>query len=582
MPDVIRVKSFGGAIPLLGDRALPDGFAVESRNTYLYGNELRGMRPPANLAAINSITKKVFRLPKRTVGGDPAYPSLTPPSSYLGDSVYMQFTDPDTDIVRGQITQDQYERFYYCSPSTGPMYNTYARLLVGSPGYKLGVNAPTTPLGISISGGVAPVAVSRSYITTWVSQYGEESGPSPPAVAAGLPDGTWHLTSIPQPSAGDILNRATITKINIYRTITANTGVTTYFFVASVNLATTTYDDVLPDTTVAIALSLPSLNYVLPPAGMEGFIAMPNGYMVGWKGSDLYFSEPFQPHAWPVEYIQGVEYPIVGIGVFGTTGVVCTAGFPVTFSGVAPVQVAFTKSQMIEPCLSRGSIVSNVEGVYYASQNGLMAVTAAGMQNVTSQLVTREKWAQNFSPQNIRAVRYQSGYLALLSYPTGGPVNSGFFLDPSSLQVALTEFSEMATTVNIHNDVWSGEILVLDSSQVKQWDPTNSTDLWPVLWRSKEYQLVKPLNLGCYAVYWDETRYANNAIDASLIDPTARVRVRVWAGRVLVYDQITPKNGRPIRLPSGFKSDIWQFEVRARAPVYALHVARTEKELALV
>ena len=58
-----------------------------------------------------------------------------------------------------------------------------------------------------------------------------------------------------------------------------------------------------------------------------------------------------------------------------------------------------------------------------------------------------------------------------------------------------------------------------------------------------------------------------------------KVRFKIFADRRVVYDEEVPKNGRPVRLPSGFKADIWQFEIRARAPVYTLHVGATTKEL---
>ena len=55
--------------------------------------------------------------------------------------------------------------------------------------------------------------------------------------------------------------------------------------------------------------------------------------------------------------------------------------------------------------------------------------------------------------------------------------------------------------------------------------------------------------------------------------------MKVFADRRVVYDQQVPRNGRAVRLPSGFKADIWQFELRGRAPIYSLHVASTMKEL---
>lgn len=577
---VLRLQKFGGVIPVQGDRALPDGFATESLNTWLYSSELRGIRPVVNLQAINSITRKVFRIPKRTPGGDPSQPGLVPPPSYLGDSVWMQFTDPDTDIVRGPLVNDQYERYYYCSPTTGPMYNTFARLVTGESGYKLGVVGPITAPGLSVTGGAATTNVTRAYIYTYASQYGEESQPSPPVTAAGKPDGTWHVTAIADPPAD--ATRATITKKYVYRTITATSGVTTYFRVAEVAIGTTVYDDTLADTVLAGNLALESTGYAIAPVGMKGIIAMPNGFLVGFNGNTIYMSEPYQLHAWPAEYQQSTEYPIVGLGILGTTCVVCTQGYPATLSGVKPATVAFTKATTQEPCLCRGSIVSTPDGVYYASQNGLIGVSSSGINNITQQLITREDWVRLYAPANLRATRYQNGYLALRDIPNAN--NSAFFIDPTALEVALTEFSEFETCVNVHGDVWSGEVFVLDGNAtdgyfVKRWDPPTD-DLMPLLWRSKEFQYPKEANFAAYAIYWDQARFASNTHGTDIINAAWEVRFRVFCNRVLRYDQRVPKNGRPVRLPSGFKGDIWQFEVRCRAPVYSVQVASTVKELA--
>ena len=102
--------------------------------------------------------------------------------------MWKQFTDPYTDILKGQLIEDQYERYYFCSPTTGPMFNTYARMLAGLPDYRLGVPGPNIvydaagnnadkPTITSITGGAAPVT-TRAYIYTWVNEFGEESAPS--------------------------------------------------------------------------------------------------------------------------------------------------------------------------------------------------------------------------------------------------------------------------------------------------------------------------------------------------------------------------------------------------------------------
>lgn len=584
---VLRINEFSGVVPISGDRALADGFATRSVNTWLYGSELRGVDPPLEVIAISGTTRRVMRIPKRTLGGDPAFPTLIPPPSYLGDSVWVQFTDPDTDIVRGQLVEDSFERWYFCSPTAGPLYNTYARLLAGLAMYKLGVPGPNNvidavgfnpdkPTIVSIVGGAAPV-LTRAFVYTWVNEFGEESHPSLPVLGAGNANAVWNIGNIKDPPAAP--GYAAYNHKNLYRTITGASGQTTYYKVNEIPIGTLTYADngaVMTDPVLANNLILQSINWDLPPADLEGIVAMPNGFLIGFRGSDIFMSESYHFHAWPPEFKQAAEYPIVGLGVLGSTCVVCTEGYPTTITGVKPATCAFTKVTTGEPCLSRGSIVSTTSGVLYASQNGLVLVGPGGLANVTEKIITREQWIKDFAPNYLRAVRFQNGYLALRDLPD--VANSGFFLDPTTLKVALTEISEFDTVVALNADVWSGEVFLLDNAKIFRWSAP-SEGLLPVLWQSKEYQLPYKENFGCYAIYWDQDRYSNNAFGTDIIASNQVVRFKAIANRVVVYDEQVPANGRPIRLPSGFKSDIWQFEIRARAPVYSLHIAGTMKEL---
>ena len=150
-----------------------------------------------------------------------------------------------------------------------------------------------------------------------------------------------------------------------------------------------------------------------------------------------------------------------------------------------PATCAFTKSNSNEPCLSRGSIVSTPEGVVYASPNGLIVVGPNGIINATKQLITRDDWLKDFSPEYLRACRYQDGYLALRMPPQPDP-RSGFFLDPTAIQVALTELSDFELVRNLCPDFWSGVVFMIFDGLVKQWDPPGEV-LMPTLWLSKEY-----------------------------------------------------------------------------------------------
>ena len=601
---VLRIQGFAGGIPVKGDRALPDAFATVSVNTWLYGSELRGLRPPLTLEAIQPTTRKVLRIPKRTVGGDPDHPGIIPPPSYLGDSVWVQFQDHDTDVVKGQLVEDQFERWYFCSPSLGPYFNTYQRILDGLEPWRLGVPAvpwtvPYQPTIISIAGGAPPV-LTRAYCYTWVNMYGEESAPSMPVTGAGNADAIWTIGNILDPttefdSPAPQPDFATYQKKRLYRTITGASGQTTYYRVAEIAAGVTTYADngaVLTDAILAGNLTLESTNWEPPPADLtgvgpclKGFIAMPNGFLIGFDENNVYMSESYHFHAWPTDYKYASETPVVGLGVLGHTCVVATQGYPATITGSKPATCSFTKATTGEPCLSRGSIVSGPQGVIYASQNGLVLVGPGGIQNVTEQVITREEWSRDYAPQYLRAVRYQNGYLACRMVPTPHP-RTGFFLDPSDLKVALTELSDFDDCRNLNVDFWSGEVFFLSTGFVKQWDPP-TPDLMPVQWRSKEFQYNYQENFGAYAIYYDKKRYDDaaamvppgNQYGTSIMPTDELVRFKVYADRRKVYDQVVPRNGRHVRLPSGFKADIWQFEILARAPVYSLHVASTVKEL---
>jgi hypothetical protein len=585
---VLQVQEFSGIIPVKGDRAIPDGFAVTAVNTWLYGSELRGIRPPENVIACQSATRRVFRIPKRTPGGDNPnmFPGgMVPPPSYLGDSTWVQFTDHDTDVIKGQMVEDQFERYYFCSPSTGPMFNTYARLRDGLAMYKLGVPAvpstvPFTPTINSITGGAAPT-LTRSFTYTWVNIYGEESAPALPVTGAGNANATWTIGNILDPTT-EFTGFADYQKKRLYRTITGTSGQTTYYRVAELNPGVTTYADTMTDAVLAGNLKLESTSWQPPPTTLKGFIAMPNGFLIGFDGNTIYMSESYHFHAWPVEYKQSTETPVVGLGVLGQTCVVCTQGYPATVTGSKPATCAFTKATTGEPCLSRGSIVSGPQGVIYASQNGLILVGPGGISNVTEQIITQDEWIRDYAPQYIRAVRYQNGYLAVRMWPLGTtpppPPRTGFFLDPTDLKVALTELSDFDTCVNLNVDFWSGSVFFLRAGLIMRWDPP-TLNLMPVQWKSKEFQFPYPENFGAYSIYWDEARYSSFNWGTSIMPTTEHVRFIAYANRLKVYDQLVPRNGKPQRLPSGFKSDIWQFEIRARAPVYSMHVASTMKEL---
>lgn len=70
-----------------------------------------------------------------------------------GTSVWLEFTDPDTDVLKSPIVDDQFNRFYFASPTQMPEYNTYDRIVAGQNPWLLGVPPPGCAVTLSVAGG---------------------------------------------------------------------------------------------------------------------------------------------------------------------------------------------------------------------------------------------------------------------------------------------------------------------------------------------------------------------------------------------------------------------------------------------
>ncbi len=555
---VIQVTAFSGAIPIRDPRLLPDEAAVQAVNARTDGGALKAIAEPALIKAVTAGTKKVYKLPYSSAPGNaPIDPRI------MAGAVWLEYTDKHTDVFPGPTVNDSYKRFYWCSPSTGFRYATLADLLAGSTGGKpVGIEVPPTPLFVAPAGGSpdAPT-VTRAYIQTFVSIYGEEGQAGPPTEASGKSDANWVVSSIDQPVNAP--GTTQIDRIRIYRTITSAAGVTTYYRVTTVPVGTTVFNDDLTDAVVSANTQVESLLWAPPPANLQGIVAMPNGIFVGWVDKTLYFSENFRPHAWPAEYALAVPFPIVGLGVFGNTCVVCTEGNPATVTGLKPSIMALSQGRVSMPCLSRSGIVSTLDGVYYGAEDGLVFVTAGGSGNVTQQIIPRDKWISEFNAMDHMAFYSRGIYNALYS-DTGIMLPTG--VQPSS-QGGVVEVDLFSNVVNASTDDWSGKGWVLDGTNLYEWEPVEG-DPTLTSWLSKEFAMPRMSNMAVYQIFYDEN------------DPlTDGVRFRLWADGRLVYDADVVVSGKEHRLPSGYKAHVWQFEVFSRVRIHTVNIANSSKEL---
>ena len=432
---------------------------------------------------------------------------------------------------------------------------------------------------------VDPIVISRAYVYTFVSEYGEEGPPSLPTVKTGNVGETWTIT-IPDPSVAQ-QNGRSITKKRVYRTVTSAAGVATYFMVEEIPVGQTSFSDTYEDDDITTNEQLQSEGWFPPDTNFKGWVAMPNGIIAAWKENEVWFCEPYRPHAWPADYAVAVDYPVVGCGVMGQTLVICTTGSPWTATGVHPSVMSLAKINSYEPCTSRASIISTPNGVIYSSPNGLVVAVPGAVRNLTQTLLDPAKWASFNQIYKLRAVEFNTAYLAYEAPGTSG--SKGLMIEPSPNYSRLGYIKMLDTDYTITNimpDPWSATPLIIHTGKVYVLDHPNGTNLRPYKWRSKIFKMNQRENLGAMKVFFTVPP-GSPTLGTRVTNPTTLANnmygiVRMYCDGVLRFSRELRVSGEEFRLPSGFTAEEWQFEIEARVVVNDLQIASVSKELARV
>jgi len=293
---LLAISGFKGELPRINPIGLPVEFAQVALNAKVTSGVLqpiRGVKPV-----------HVFTEPMQT--------------AYLNGSNWLGWTS-FVDVVPAPVAAN---RLYVTGDGTPKMID-------GVTEYDLEVPSPASAPTVALASTPDADALQSIYFAyTYVSGFGEESQPSPLSAMLDWSEGVIVNISAMIPAPGG----RNLTRIRIYRSQTSATGATGLFFVDEISGASTTY---AYDSTVTPSLQelIPSTDYDPPPATLTGITSLPNGMMAAFVGKDLYFSEPYQPHAWPEKYVLTVDFEIVGLAAFGSTIAVLTRGTPYVAQG---------------------------------------------------------------------------------------------------------------------------------------------------------------------------------------------------------------------------------------------------------
>ncbi|TDN70398.1 hypothetical protein [Paraburkholderia sp. BL10I2N1] len=597
----IAIEGFSGIVPRLGPSRLGPMNAQLASNVKMQSGELRPwQKPVVAYTPLTTAVQAIYLLQGPTI-----------------NTRWLTW-NCDVDVVAGVLADNGDYRIYYTGATFAPRKTNWALASTGmgpypAAYYELGVPAPTGGPTLTPSSTTAP-AETRAYVYTYVTVFGaiqEESAPSPAAtVNVSSTGATVTVNGFTAPPAGNY----NFQYINIYRSV-AGTSTVSYQFVAQIAIGTASYVDAL--TVTQLGQVLQSTYYTPPPSGLQGLVEMPNGMLAGFVGNQVWFCEPYKPHAWPVTYQQVTEYPIVGLGVFGNSLFVGTTKNPYLITGTTPSSVSQEKLPILQPCVSKRSIVGDQWGVVYASPNGLLAIGPGIQDVITQSLYTRDEW-QPLSPASIVGLLYNNMYIGFWNNGTG-PTSAFVFSRADTPPLATYDFPASCVYV----DRLTGRIYAVSSvdNNIYQLDadPQNATIYQ---WRSRLYEMTEPTNFGALKVKADYSYiqggiaynnqiFANEAsnaatfaadastslggclnntvnnaltVDGSSLIPiiatedVRSIQVTIFADGVQVFEAGMTSND-PVRMPAGFKATTWEILITGNTAVRRFTMATTVGEL---
>lgn len=554
----ILFNRFGGTYPRISTEKLPEQAAQIAENTDLHTGNIAPFR---QLGAAIPLTSHLQLI-------QTAYMWRVNSSEY-----WFRFLD-QVEIARSPIADDEHKRVYWTGdsrdqtdsidPTKRESYPQMSYTPIAYTGgtdypensYRLGVPRPSMPVTVQVTGSTTQpeLAEVRRYVRTYVSEIGEEGAPSkePSDKVTVAPGQSVNITGLGLNSGdGDARN---ITHQRIYRT-NAGTAGAAWQFVAELDISETTYLD--QKNGEDLEEVMPSMEWDAPPAGLRGLRLMANGVMIGFRGNEIFFSEPYLPHAWPRGYALTVDYPIVAIGSFSDTIVVATEGRPFVINGTHPESMSQLELDLNEPCVSMRSMACMGHGVVYASCNGLVYVNGSGAQLISSGLVTRDEWAA-FQPETLRAAEYRQQYIAFFGSSSNN--GGGFFVNPLAPDGGIINLNIKAR--GLHRDPLNENLYLLDwSKNIRQFEGGN--DRMMAKWRSRVVEMDAPISFRVMRIDVQEA---------------ADTTVKLYADGVL-HSSTAITHSEPVALPRKGRARRWELEVQTTGVVRSMSIAESTSEV---
>lgn len=483
---------------------------------------------------------------------------------YKMNSTWLNWIHP-VSVCRSPIANDEWRRLYFAGGDQfKPQMTTEDLAMSGDdwPGvsYDLGVPAPTTTPGVTVTGTVTDddptLEETLYYVECYVSAYGEEGPPGPVSsevtVAPGQEVQLSGLANVPGGGSYNIAHR------RIYRVNTGSSGADWQLVLPSAyagGLIPLSVSSVLDDcSSASLGSVMVSADYDLPPEDLHSMIQLPCGAFAGLSGNQICFSEPYQPHAWPVKYRMSFDFDGVSIGGYGNYILVTTEGSPYVIVGTHPESMSTPeRAEEGYACVSARGMVDMGYSLIYPAVDGLRYAGISGVKNLTDGKISEEDW-RALKPDTIHAYLWQGKYVAFWDNSNSAGTE-GFIFDPSTGDLA---YHGVAATAGFR-DPLTGLLSVVTDAGICLWDAGPQLS---AVWKGKLFKLGDSIPLSC----------------AQVLADGYPVTVRYWGdGRLKRTREVN--SSKPFSLVQGFEPEELEFEVSGVYGWTMIALAPSEREL---
>lgn len=535
---MITITSPQGIAPRLNPRALQDTQAQVAQNCVLDLGDCRPLKAPVQSTSLDASTKSVLSMES-----------------------WKEF-DNYASAITSPVTGN--DRYYWTDESGGghKAEGTGNAKDLGVP--QPGAGPSTTKGGSQDSD--EPIR-SSTYVYTRVTDWGEESAPSQPSGIMDIYDGE-HVEFSGMDDGGS----SHVTHFRLYRAAGGESDSVYLAVPYQKNPGAVEYDednnivydipkDELDDMQdglrdVDLRVQLETDDWLEPPGDLKGLTDLGNGTMMAYSGQEVLFSALWAPYAWPMAYRYTLDHGVVGVGHIAGVPVAFTAYSTYLFDGSTPDSYQQRKISETQGCASSLSIVNTLQGVVFASRDGLCMAGTDGVQGLSLPVWTREQW-NRMDLGSLVGTHFNERYYGFFK---GG--NAGFIFPLNQQEQSVTEFELSQTIVNAYMDSDNEKLYVIlqDGSDVDLYE-FDAGDNLQSTWRSKVFR-VPPVNLSSLKIVGE----SGDSKIKFIVDGEEK-------------HSVTATHGQAYRLPAGYKGRELEVEIKSSKTWFALGITGSMEEL---